>query len=370
MVELIKTNMLALVRDEGGVTLGQTVVVGTDHDALDGLGAEWVQERGGEAGYNDYSIAPVELLPNGGPNPASILADIIAWSEEAVAGADGRSLEQDLADFRAIARHARRAILPAVPRDGTLDKLITAMRAGQVTVTEAAHRLELLLHRAACDLQAVRAYPAEDLAREAVDMMGDIFYDADQHAEETLPCARCEREVQVGSKACPHCGLVFDGPLSKNRWIREEAVRCVAWAIHAALRQAVETPCGDCGERGDCPFAGYLSSCDDWRLDVHPRLEPLPQPDDEGLRLHARDFELLIGDFALAQIRVVPRKFPLAFRRTRSDQAVEFVLYRPGGGCDWQATSLQVAREYLRRLGIDPTPLWEKAREKGWEVQR
>ena len=46
-----------------------------------------------------------------------------------------------------------------------------------------------------------------------------------------------------------------------------------------------------------------------------------------------------------------------------------FELHRPVSGFAFQSTSLDTAAAYLERLGLNPTPLWEKARDKGWEVE-
>jgi hypothetical protein len=91
-----------------------------------------------------------------------------------------------------------------------------------------------------CDVESLpgsggREVDVEGLALEAVGMMGDVFWDADEYATETLACPECEEDIPVLSESCPRCGAVFDEPLSKSRRIYEDAVACVATAIRKAL---------------------------------------------------------------------------------------------------------------------------------------
>jgi hypothetical protein len=73
------------------------------------------------------------------------------------------------------------------------------------------------------------------LARRAVNMMGDVFYDADQYADETASCPACGEDVKVRERSCPHCLAEYAEPLSKNQAIYEDAVGCVARAVRQAL---------------------------------------------------------------------------------------------------------------------------------------
>ncbi|MEE8392455.1 MAG: hypothetical protein V3S14_16875 [Anaerolineae bacterium] len=84
-----------------------------------------------------------------------------------------------------------------------------------------------------------------------------------------------------------------------------------------------------------------------------------------------RDFQVIIGDMVLMLIEVFPRDgHPANYRRTAKNRAVEFVLNMPGASVHlaYATVSLEVAAQYVKSLGVDPTPLWELARERGWEV--
>ncbi len=84
-----------------------------------------------------------------------------------------------------------------------------------------------------------------------------------------------------------------------------------------------------------------------------------------------RDFQVIIGDMVLMLIEVFPRDgHPANYRRTAKNRAVEFVLNMPGASVRlaYATVSLEVAAQYVKSLGVDPTPLWELARERGWEV--
>jgi hypothetical protein len=76
------------------------------------------------------------------------------------------------------------------------------------------------------------------LARQAVDRMGDVFYDADQYPDETAVCPECGGDVRVKSRSCPYCQAAFDEPLSRNLQIYQDAAACVERAIEEALAGA------------------------------------------------------------------------------------------------------------------------------------
>ncbi|MCP4542274.1 MAG: hypothetical protein GY832_34565 [Chloroflexi bacterium] len=86
-----------------------------------------------------------------------------------------------------------------------------------------------------------------------------------------------------------------------------------------------------------------------------------------------RDFQVVIDDMMLMLIEVFPREgHPANHRRTARNRAVEFVLNLPGASVRlaYATVSLDVAAHYVKSLGLDPTPLWELARERGWDVRR
>jgi hypothetical protein len=100
-----------------------------------------------------------------------------------------------------------------------------------------------------CDVEALpgsvgRRVDVQALALEAVDMMGDVFWDADEYAAETLACPECEEDIPVLSESCPRCGAIFDEPLSKSQRIYEDAVACVATAIRKALATSLAAGAG------------------------------------------------------------------------------------------------------------------------------
>jgi hypothetical protein len=103
-----------------------------------------------------------------------------------------------------------------------------SVEAELIALNEAIEALNLLSGRAG-------GVDVDALARRAVDMMGDVFYDADQYGDETVPCPVCGEDVKVRARSCPHCLAEFAGPLSKNQAIYEDAAGCVAWAIRQAL---------------------------------------------------------------------------------------------------------------------------------------
>ena len=84
-----------------------------------------------------------------------------------------------------------------------------------------------------------------------------------------------------------------------------------------------------------------------------------------------RDFQVLIGNMTLMLIEVFPREgHPANHRCTAKNRAVEFVLNMPGASTRlaYATVGLEVAAHYVKSLGIDPAPLWELVRERGWEV--
>ena len=99
-------------------------------------------------------------------------------------------------------------------------------------------------------------------------------------------------------------------------------------------------------------------------------------PDDLQPRLQRatsthRDFQVVIGDMGLMLIEVFPREgHPANHRRTARNRAVEFVLNLPGTSMRlaYATVSLEEAADYVSALGVDSTPLWKLARERGWDV--
>ena len=86
-----------------------------------------------------------------------------------------------------------------------------------------------------------------------------------------------------------------------------------------------------------------------------------------------RDFQVVIGDTVLMLIEVFPREsHPANRRRTARNRAVEFVLNLPGTSMRlaYATVSLEEATDYVGDLGVDPTLLWELARERGRNVRR
>ncbi len=84
-----------------------------------------------------------------------------------------------------------------------------------------------------------------------------------------------------------------------------------------------------------------------------------------------RDFQVVIGDTVLMLIEVFPREsHPANRRRTAKNRAVEFVLNLPGTSMRlaYATVSLEEAADYVSALGVNSTPLWDLARERGWDV--
>ena len=321
----IKSSLLALVRDAGGVTTGQGVVIGADPAALEALGETWRAAQGGQEGYYDYSVESVSLY-NGATHGdyfalvAAMREDRITLQEaadrlEMLAFVDGRHQVHDLAKDIVEALDT-----PTGRAAGVYDRALEIV-AG-------------VLHRTGqgpIDVQA--------LAEGAVDAMGDVFWDADSHPEEMLDCPSCEKEVKVGSVSCPHCGVVFDEPLSKEAAIREDAVACVVQAIEQVLQQSGRVR----WEQQDLNLADPLC----W---------------------YQTDFTVYAGQRKLIEVRIKPRKWPQAPRRTPRNKAAALNIFGPDGWCERWCVSLGRAASYLETLGLDPAPLYERAREKGWEV--
>ena len=119
--------------------------------------------------------------------------------------------------------------LMTAPVSARIGDLIAGLRAGQVTAQEAADRLEVL---------AIRR-PIQALAQEAVDAMGDIFYDYDDaskvYGTETATCPECGENIPNLSESCSRCGAEFAEPVSRNQQVFAYAVSCVAAAIQEAL---------------------------------------------------------------------------------------------------------------------------------------
>ena len=132
--------MYALVKLYNGVV--EEVVIGCDPASLEAQGDAWVAEY---PGNNEYTIVAPKVSPCHLSHDAplailAILADIAAWAREAADNFGDRDPERDWADFDTIARHARRGLA-----------LLTASQEVEMDV--------------------------EALAREAVEAMGDVFYD-------------------------------------------------------------------------------------------------------------------------------------------------------------------------------------------------
>jgi hypothetical protein len=108
----------------------------------------------------------------------------------------------------------------------------------------------------------------DTLAREAVNRMGDVFYDADQYGGETVSCPVCGEDVKMRARSCPHCLAEFAEPPSRNQAIYEDTVGCVAWAIRQALAARSRSTLIDPGDPAFCrvceiplPVAGDGDTC-------------------------------------------------------------------------------------------------------------
>jgi hypothetical protein len=336
-MDTIDTSLIALVRDAGGVTKGQGVVVGADPSALEALGETWRAAQGGQPGYYDYSVECVSLY-NGAVH-GDYFALVAAMREGAVtlreaanrlemlAFADGRLQTHDLAGN----------IVEALALDTPTGRAAGVYDRALEIVSDVLHRAG---HPAGGgDSASQGPVDVQALALSAVDAMGDVFWDADEYPNEVLDCPACKEEVRVNSESCPHCGAAFDEPLSKAAAIRQDAVACVVRAIQDALQQAARV-----------------------QLVRHG-------PDaDDLLHLYRDDFAVSAGPATVAHVRVRPRRYPQASRRTLSKRAVDIRLVGPDGLTESWCVSLRVAESYLKCLGLDPAPLLERAREKGWEV--
>jgi len=110
--------------------------------------------------------------------------------------------------------------------------LISGLRAGQVTLREAADRLEAILALAS-------HRPVEDLALEAVHAIEGDFYDHDDasrvHGTETATCPECGEDIPNLSESCPYCGARFPEPVSHNQQVFDHALRVITETIHQAL---------------------------------------------------------------------------------------------------------------------------------------
>jgi hypothetical protein len=329
-MQAIQANLLALVCDAGGVTAGQGVVVGVDEPALRALGETWRVAQGGQEGYFDYSVEPVALYDgatHGGyfTLVAAMRAGVVTLEEaaarlEMLALMDGRRQTHDLA--REIVE-ALACDTPSGRQSGVYDRALEIVSG--------------VLHQAS-NLN-VGQVDVQALAEGAVDAMGDVFWDADDYPGETLACPACGAEVNVGLESCPHCKAEFGDPLSKEETIRADAVACVARAIEDALQQVSPV-----------------------QMEQHA-LDP-----EELMRNYQCDFTVRAGERKLIDVHIKPRKYHPEARRTPRHKAVMVYILGPDGWSERWCVSLGEASTYLQRLGLDSELLLERAREKGWEV--
>lgn len=80
------------------------------------------------------------------------------------------------------------------------------------------------------------------------------------------------------------------------------------------------------------------------------------------------DFRVTAGQRTLALISVGRGKLPWGRPRRDQSKAVRIETFRPVGGSQSQRGSVRDAIDYLEALGLDPTPLVGRARQKGWQT--
>jgi hypothetical protein len=328
-----RSNLLALVRDAGGVTKGQGVVVGADPSALQALGEIWRVAQGGQEGYHDYSVEGVDFYDGVGHGSYFTLVAAMRQGRVTLQEAAARLEMLAFMDGRLQAHDLAQRVVEALAMDTP---------AGRVSgvYDRALEIVAGVLHQAGNPTRVAKdPIDAQALAEGAVDAMGDVFWDADSYSSETLYCPECEAEIRVGLVSCPQCKAEFGEPLSKEAAIRQDAVDCVARAIERALQQSSPV-----------------------QMELHALQS------DELLRKHQCDFTVRAGGRKLIDVHVKPRKHSPQARRTPRHKAAAVYILGPDGWAERWCVSLGETATYLRRLGLDSTLLYERAREKGWEV--